>query len=53
MDEDEMKSKVLAAAKKIMEDSRMIRLPSHVSRPGDEACGKKYAHTKPIAERLL
>jgi hypothetical protein len=42
MDEDEMKSKVRAAAKKNMEDSRMIRLPSHhdVTRPGDEGSWK-------------
>jgi hypothetical protein len=41
MDEDEMRSKVRAAATKIMEDSRMIRLPSHVTRPGDEGLWKE------------
>jgi len=41
MDEDEMRSKVRAAAQKIMEDSRMIRLPSHVTRPGDEGLWKE------------
>jgi hypothetical protein len=35
MDEDEMKSQVRAADNKIMEDSRMIRLPGHITRPGD------------------
>jgi hypothetical protein len=33
MDEDEIKSQVRTAANKIMEDSRMIRLPGDVTRP--------------------
>ncbi len=45
VDEDEMKSKVRAAAKKIMEDSRMIRLPSH-TRPGDEGLWKEIRSYK-------
>ncbi len=46
MDEDEMKSKVRAATKNIMEDSRMIRLPSHVTRPGDEGLWKEIRSYK-------
>ncbi len=36
-----MKSQVRAAANKIMEDSRMIRIPGHVTRPGDEGLLKE------------
>jgi hypothetical protein len=36
MDEDEIKSKVRAAAKKVMEDWTMMRLPGRITRPCDE-----------------
>jgi hypothetical protein len=41
IDEDEMKSQVRAAANKIMEDSRMIRLPGHITRPCNDSLWKE------------
>ena len=46
MDKDGMKSKVLGAANKIMEDSRMIRLPGHNTRHGDEGLWKENCSWK-------
>jgi hypothetical protein len=46
MDEDEMKSQVRVAANKIMEDSRMIRLPGHITRPCDEGLWKEICSWK-------
>jgi hypothetical protein len=46
MDEDEIKSQVQAVANKIMEDSRRIRPPGHITRPGESGLWKEICSWK-------